>query len=163
MLDEDNNRFSINYTPIMERKLLGVNNVEGVRLLNSRFMDDSPSLNADSCFNGRVIAFTSRVSSASIQPCPPLSDLLQNRVDVGDFVQGARYTYSYCTRTRRLHHQSCPPLPEPPCLHSTPTQINTILTRPMMRTWCKAHGTPLFIAPAHDVYTSHKLPGLLSR
>ncbi|CAN0325428.1 unnamed protein product [Ectocarpus sp. 13 AM-2016] len=29
----------------------------------------------------------------------------------------------------------------------------------MMRTWCKANGTTLFIAPAHDVYVGHQRPG----
>ncbi|CBJ33415.1 conserved unknown protein [Ectocarpus siliculosus] len=38
-------------------------------------------------------------------------------------------------------------------------KVNTVLTVPMMRTWCKAKGTTLFIAAAHDVYVGHQRPG----
>ncbi|CAM9571321.1 unnamed protein product [Ectocarpus sp. 4 AP-2014] len=38
-------------------------------------------------------------------------------------------------------------------------KVNTVLTVPMMRTWYKANGTTLFIAPAHDVYVGHQRPG----
>ncbi|CAN0387556.1 unnamed protein product [Ectocarpus fasciculatus] len=40
-----------------------------------------------------------------------------------------------------------------------PQQVNTVLTVPMMRTWCKANDTTLFIAPAHDLYVGHQRPG----
>ncbi|CAN0497974.1 unnamed protein product, partial [Ectocarpus sp. 12 AP-2014] len=41
-------------------------------------------------------------------------------------------------------------------------KVNTVLTVPMMRTWCKANGTTLFIAPAHDVYVGHQRPGAVA-
>ncbi|CAN0202518.1 unnamed protein product [Ectocarpus fasciculatus] len=34
-----------------------------------------------------------------------------------------------------------------------------LFTVPMMRTWCKANGTTLFIAPAHDLHVGHQRPG----
>ncbi|CAB1100401.1 unnamed protein product [Ectocarpus sp. CCAP 1310/34] len=39
-------------------------------------------------------------------------------------------------------------------------RVNTVLTVPMMRTWCKANITPLFIAPAMDSFVGDERPGL---
>eukprot|EP00903_Cladosiphon_okamuranus_P020010 g18380.t1 len=38
-------------------------------------------------------------------------------------------------------------------------KVSTILMAPMMRTLCQAKGTPLFVAPAHDVYVKLQRPG----
>ncbi|CAN0547007.1 unnamed protein product [Ectocarpus sp. 12 AP-2014] len=40
-----------------------------------------------------------------------------------------------------------------------PMQVNTVLSTTMMRTWCRANGTTLFIAPSSDLYIRDQRQG----
>ncbi|CAM9426660.1 unnamed protein product [Laminaria digitata] len=68
LLDEDNNRFSKVYAPIMDRLLLGEGTLEDVALLNTRVLDGSDNFCASRCYGGRVIAFRNRVTNVLTLP-----------------------------------------------------------------------------------------------
>lgn len=95
VLDEDNNRFSKVYAPIMDRLLLGEGTSEDVDLLNSRVLDGSDALCANRCYGGRVIAFRNRVSTISLRG-------LHIGVGLSSFFMNAYSSFTFLTLTYLL-------------------------------------------------------------
>lgn len=99
-------------------------------------MGGATSRNADSLFDARVIAFRNKVPTAFglliVPDC---------------FAPDCYFRSVYSTFAHFVPRASLA------------LQVNTVLTVPMMRTWCKANGTTLFIAPASGEYIGHQRQG----
>ena len=61
ILDQESNRFSPTYAPLMDRLLLAKTTYSDVKLFNERVLDGSSGLHANDCYDGCVIAFRNKV------------------------------------------------------------------------------------------------------
>lgn len=129
LLNEDNNRSSPEYAPIIDRLLRDAGTTRGVKMVNSTVLDGTPRLCAQQCWDSRFVTFRNKVRRRrSSQLCSgaPINDWPSSILQIYYFI-------------RILYF----PLPL--------SQVIQILTCPTMRAWRSARRTPLFLSTAQDV------------
>ena len=100
MLDQANNRFSEDYAPLMDRLLHANCTYNDVNRLNTRVLNGSSGLNADACWESRVITFRNKVC---LQQIYAQHDLFRRTVTCCYTNLGNRHRIKCLIFCRKLH------------------------------------------------------------